>query len=302
VGPTCSGKTKLGLLLAEKFNTEIISADSRQVYKKIDIGTAKPSKEELKKVKHHFISELQLDQKFDASYFEKTSEKIIDNLLNNNRIPLVVGGSGLYIRALIDGIVDSTQNDEELRYELLELRRRFGNEYLYNELKKIDPKSAENMLPQNWKRVMRAIEVYRLSGEPIWKHHLTQQKKNKYNFYQVGLMWEREMLYLNINLRVMKMFTDGLVEEVKGILSEGYSKDLNSLNTVGYKEVIDYLDGKISLEEAIVLVKRNTRRYAKRQMTWFNADKRIVWYKIENFNQLTDLAKQIEKDLHERQN
>lgn len=302
VGPTCSGKTKLSLILAEKFKTEIISADSRQVYKKINIGTAKPTDKELKKVKHHFISELDLDQKFDANDFEKKSELIITNLLNNNKIPIVVGGSGLYIRALIDGITDSVGTDEEVRAELHELRQKFGNEYLYNELKNVDPKSANNMLPQNWKRVMRALEVYKVTGNPIWKHHLSQPKKEKFNFVQIGLMWAREDLYFNINKRVDWMFENGLVEEVKAILAEGYSKNLNSLNTVGYKEVIEYLDRKILLEQAIELVKRNTRRYAKRQMTWFNADKRIHWHKIENPNQLSVLAKQIEKEFYEREN
>lgn len=302
VGPTCSGKTSLSLILAKNLNTEIISADSRQVYKKIDIGTAKPAKDQLINVKHHFIDELNLDEEFNASYFEKKAEIILSILLNNNKIPIVVGGSGLYIKALVDGITETADTDEKIRKELLEIKKNYGLEYLYKELQKVDPQSASSMLPQNWKRVIRALEVFKLTGKPIWQHHLTQNPKKKFDFYQVGLLWEREKLYQNINDRVDKMFNDGLVEEVKKILSEGYSKKLNSLNTVGYKEVINYLDGRITLDQAIELVKRNTRRYAKRQMTWFNADKRIHWYKIESLNQITDLAKQIEKDLNERKN
>lgn len=301
-GPTCSGKTNLSIILAESLKTEIISADSRQVYKKIDIGTAKPTKDQLEKIKHHFISELNLDEKFDASYFEKKAEKIIANLLYHSKIPIVTGGSGLYIKALVDGITDTAETNESLRNELLEMKRNFGIEYLFNELKKVDPRSANGMLPQNWKRVMRALEVIKLTGKPIWQHHSAQNPKRKFDFFQVGLLWERDKLYENINNRVNKMFEEGLVEEVKGILAEGYSKKLNSLNTVGYKEVINYLEGIITFDQTIELVKRNTRRYAKRQMTWFNADKRIHWYKIKSLNQLTEIAKQIEKDLDERKN
>jgi len=243
LGPTCSGKTNLSLKLSQIISSEIISADSRQIYKLLDIGTAKPTKEQLQKVPHHLVDFLDPSENYDASKFEKDAEKIINQIQEKNKTPIVVGGSGLYIKALIDGIFDTDVKDEEYRKELHQKRKEFGNEYLYEELKKVDPTSAEKMLPQNWKRVMRALEVFHTTGEPIWKHHQKQsaQKSKKYNFIQFGLNWKREILYKNIDHRVDWMIEIGLVDEVKNILNKGYAKNLNSLNTVGYKEIIQYL-------------------------------------------------------------
>ena len=302
VGPTCSGKTKLSLLLAKLLNVEIISADSRQIYKKMNIGTAKPSFEDLSDVKHYFIDELEPNEDFNASKFEQKADEIIKKILLGNKIPIVVGGSGLYIKALIDGISESIESSSVLRRELLDIRNKYGNEYLYNELKKIDPESSKKMLPQNWKRVLRALEVFKLTGKPIWQHHSQQKNKEVFQFHQIGLLWDRNVLYKNIENRVDEMFSNGLITEVNKILFENYSKNINSLNTVGYKEVIDYLDGKITLPRAIELVKRNTRRYAKRQMTWFNADKRIKWYPINGSRDLELLANNIAKEINEGKN
>ena len=295
VGPTCSGKTNLSLKLAELVPSEIISADSRQIYKLLDIGTAKPSEEELKKVHHHLIDFLDPSENYDVSIFEKDSEKIIELIHKKNKIPIVVGGSGLYIKALFDGIFETADKDEEYRKELLQKRKDFGNEFLYEELKKADPMSASKMLPQNWKRVMRALEVFHSTGEPIWKHHQNQasSKEKKYLFKQFGLNWERNILYENINQRVDMMIENGLIDEVKNILNMDYDKSLNSLNTVGYKEIIQYLDGIISLEKAIELIKRNTRHYAKRQMTWFRKDKRIYWFDVSELYELDGIAEKI---------
>jgi tRNA dimethylallyltransferase len=300
VGPTCSGKTKLSIKLAELLKTEIISADSRQIYKQTNIGTAKPSNIELKKIKHYLVNELNLDEDFNASKFAEQAKTIIDDIHSRNKIPIVAGGSGLYIKALIDGISDSAATNDDLRAKYLDLRRNFGNDYLYKELKKVDPDSASKMLPQNWKRVMRALEVFELTGKPIWYHHLKQERINNFDFKQYGLLWDREQLYKNIELRVDAMIENGLVKEVENILNSGYSKSLNALNTVGYKELIQYLDNEISLDYAIKLIKRNTRRYAKRQMTWFNSDKRIRWKKINNQQDLDYLANQIKKELDEK--
>lgn len=302
VGPTCSGKTKLSLLLAKLLNVEIISADSRQIYKKMNIGTAKPSFEDLSNVKHYFIDELEPDEDFNASKFEQKADEIIKKILLGNKIPIVVGGSGLYIKALIDGISESIESSSVLRRELLDIRNKYGNEYLYNELKKIDPESSKKMLPQNWKRVLRALEVFKLTGKPIWQHYSQQKNKEVFQFHQIGLLWDRNVLYKNIENRVDEMFSNGLITEVNKILSGSHSKNINSLNTVGYKEVIDYFDGNISLHRAIELVKRNTRRYAKRQMTWFNADKRIKWYPINGSRDLELLANNIVKEINERKN
>lgn len=289
-GPTCSGKTDVGIRLAQKINGEIISADSRQVYKHLTIGTAKPSREELEKVKHHFIDELEPDVEFNASKFEIEAIQKINKIFNDGKIPIVVGGSGLYIKALVDGIMNSVDTDSDYRNELYELREKFGNDYLYEQLKQVDPKSAEEMLPQNWKRVIRSLEVFHLTGEPIWKHHAEFERKLDFEFLQFGLEWERETLYQNINSRVDEMIEKGLVEEVKEILSLGFSKELYALNTVGYKEIISFLNEEIDLERAIELIKRNTRRYAKKQMTWFRGDSRINWVKMESKNETEKVA------------
>lgn len=295
VGPTCSGKTNLSLKLSQLIPAEIISADSRQIYKYLDVGTAKPNKQDLEKVLHHLIDFLDPSENYDISIFEKDAERIIDQIDKKNKTPIVVGGSGLYIKALIDGIFDTAGKDEEYRSELLQKRKQFGNEFLYNELKKVDSVSADKMLSQNWKRVMRALEVYHTTGEPIWKHHQKQstQKEKKYLFKQYGLNWDRNVLYENINKRVEAMIEKGFVHEVKNILEKGYDKNLNSLNTVGYKEIIQYLNGSISLKRAIELIKRNTRHYAKRQMTWFRKDKKICWFDVKDYKDLDSIAKTI---------
>jgi len=297
VGPTCSGKTYLSLKLAQLIPAEIISADSRQIYKLLHIGTAKPSRNQLEKVPHHLIDILDPSENYDASLFEKDAEKVIEEIFKKNKTPIVVGGSGLYIKALIDGIFDTADKDEEYRLELHQKRKEFGNEFLYEELKKIDPKSAAKMLPQNWKRVMRALEVFHTTGEQIWKHHQKQstEKEKKYLFSQFGLNWERKTLYENIDKRVDEMIENGFVDEVKNVLSKGYDKNLNSLNTVGYKEIIQYLEKEISLERAIELVKRNTRHYAKRQMTWFKKDERIQWFEVYDFYEIDQAADKIIK-------
>ncbi|MBT8385853.1 MAG: tRNA (adenosine(37)-N6)-dimethylallyltransferase MiaA [Ignavibacteria bacterium] len=293
VGPTCSGKTQLGIMLAKILNGEIISADSRQFYKKLNIGTAKPNERQLAEVNHHFINFLEPAEVYNVSDFEKQADDVIEDLFSKSLIPIIVGGSGLYIKALVDGIFNTVDKDFEYREKLLNFKNQFGNEYIYNLLKKTDPVSAEKMLPQNWKRVMRALEVYHLSGEPIWKHQQRQKKEKNYSFTQFGLNPNREILYNNINDRVDKMIDDGLVNEVKTLLAEGYTKELNSLNTVGYKEMISYLNMEITLERAIELIKRNTRRYAKRQMTWFRKDTRIKWFNVDEQSELENISKKI---------
>lgn len=281
-GPTCSGKTSLSIGLAKKIGSEIISADSRQIYKYLNIGSAKPSHEELAEVKHYLIDCLEPDETYNASRFESDAIKITGDIFSKGKVPIVAGGAGLYIKALVDGIFNSADTDEELRINYLEKKKNLGNEYLYEELKKVDPESASKMLPQNWKRVIRALEVFHLTGKPIWKHQEAYKRDAEYNFIQFGLNWNREALYYRIERRVDKMIEEGLVEETKKILSSGFSKELNSLNTVGYKEIISYLENEITLERAVELIKRNTRRFAKRQMTWFRGDKRINWIDIND--------------------
>ena len=297
VGPTCSGKTEVAISVAEKFPSEIISADSRQVYKYLTIGTAKPTPEEIQKVEHHFVDFLNPDENYNVSKFEKDVLKKIDKLHKNNKIPIVVGGSGLYIRAVVDGIFDIVDTDEDYRTKLMEEKEKYGNEFLYEKLKKVDSKSVENLIPQNWKRIIRALEVYKLTGEPIWKLQKEYKRETNLNFIQYGLNWERETLYKNIELRVDKMIEAGLVIEVERILQLGYNKNINALNTVGYKEIIEYLDGKITLPRAIELIKRNTRRYAKRQLTWFRKDKRIKWFDVKSKNDFPKITQSILSDI-----
>lgn len=291
-GPTCSGKTSLGILLAERLNSEIISADSRQIYRYLNIGTAKPDKVLLKKTKHHFIDILDPDEDYNVSWFENGALEIITRLIANNKIPIAAGGSGLYIKALVDGIFDTVETDCEYRKELLEKKKRYGNEFLYDELRKVDPEGADKMLQQNWKRVIRALEVYHLTGKPIGEHHSEYKRETKLKFVQYGLRWEREVLYKNIEKRIDEMIKQGLVDETKSLI-EKYDSNLNSLNTVGYKEIISYLKKEVTLDRAIDLIKRNTRRYAKRQLTWFRADDRIVWFDVASYKDLETIAGKI---------
>ncbi|HMU42349.1 MAG TPA: tRNA (adenosine(37)-N6)-dimethylallyltransferase MiaA [Ignavibacteriaceae bacterium] len=292
-GPTCSGKSSLGFLLAKKLNSEIISADSRQVYKYLNIGTAKPDAKILSEIKHHFIDKLDPTEEFNVSKFEKSSLNIFKELFNVHKKPIVVGGSGLYVRALVDGLFEIEDNDEEYRKHLSDLRKNNGNEFLYEKLMSIDPDAAARMLPQNWKRVMRALEVHHITGRKISDLHKEYEREVNIKFFQFALDWERNILYERINNRVDEMIRNGLVKEVKSILEKGFSKELNALNTVGYKEIIMYLKNEITLERAIELIKRNTRHFAKRQLTWFNADKRIYWFKINSENQLNEISNSI---------
>ncbi len=284
VGPTCSGKTSLSIELAERMEIEIISADSRQFYKYLNIGTAKPSNKDLEIIPHHFINSLEPDESYNASRFENEALSIIGSIFERKKIPVVVGGSGLYIKALIDGIFDEVDVDFEYRNELIEKKNKLGIDYLYSELSKVDPESAVKMLPQNWKRIIRALEVYHLTGNTISVHQKAHKRKIDFKFVQFGLNWERSILYKNIEKRVNDMISLGLLEETKSILNMGFSKNLNSLNTVGYKEIISFLNGNNSFENAVELIKRNTRRLAKRQLTWFRADNRIIWLNNNNLN------------------
>jgi len=296
VGPTCSGKTSLGIRLAEMLNGEIISADSRQIYKLLDIGTAKPTSKELQECKHHFINKLNPDRDFNVSMFELDGLKTINRIFLKEKYPIVVGGSGLYVKALVDGIFNSVDADEEFRKSLLKLREKYGNEHLYKELEKVDPESAVKMKPSNWKRVIRALEVYHITGKRIGDLQKKHKRNDEYIFEQHGLSWNRDILYQNIEMRVNHMIENGLIEEVKNILNKGYDKGLNSLNTVGYKEIIAFLDEEITLERAIELIKRNTRRFAKRQMTWFRKDERIIWHKVEKESDLNQIANTVAVD------
>lgn len=292
VGPTCSGKSLLAIKIAEKLNGEIVSADSRQIYKYMDIGTAKPTQDQLQKIKHHFIDELYPDQEFSAGEYSKQARERIEMIFKQKKIPIVVGGSGLYIEALIDGIFDSPPVDKNIRKRLYELYHEVGAEAMLGKLRKIDPMSAERMTTTNIRRIIRALEVYELTGLPISE---LQKRRVPADFMpvQIGLNWRRDKLYERINKRVDDMVSSGLIDEVRRILDMGYSYKLNALQTVGYKEVINYLWRKISFVEMVEVIKRNTRRYAKRQLTWFRHDSKIRWIDVESEDEIDHLKEKI---------
>lgn len=297
IGATASGKSEVAFELAKILKSEIISADSRQFYRELNIGTAKPHEHWLKSVKHHFIDNLSISDDYNVYQFRTEAMNIVNSLHRKNIIPVIVGGSGLYIRALVKGIIEHDAVDEKIKNELLAKKKEFGSEFLYEELKKVDARSAETMLPQNWKRVIRALEVFYQTGKPIWMHFEEQESKSKIKFIQFGLNWERKQLYERINNRVDEMIATGLVDEVRYLMKKYPVFELNSLNTVGYKEIFQYLKNEIDLTEAIRLIKRNTRHYAKRQITWFKKDEFVNWIDCNEKFSAKVIAKQIASDL-----
>jgi tRNA dimethylallyltransferase len=302
VGPTASGKTALSILLAEKLSGEIISADSRQIYCYLDIGTAKPAPEELKRAAHHFINILNPDQFYNAGEYGTQARAKIEELLKQNNQPILVGGSGLYVRAVIDGFFEGPGKNSEVREQLETEARTLGSEILFERLKKIDPISAAKMDATKVRRFIRALEVYYTTGKPISDLHLIQKIKIPFEALQFGLEWERKALYRRIERRVDEMIENGLVEEVRGLIVKGYSRDANALNTVGYKEVFDFLDGKTTKDEMIQLIKKNTRHFAKRQLTWFRADKRIRWIPINDETDWSEITELIQKEFRSAHN
>ncbi len=293
VGPTASGKTSISIELAKLLGGEIISADSRQIYKHLDIGTAKPSSRQLSSVKHHFVDMLLPDQDFNAGEFGEQGRRVIDDIFERKKTPVVVGGSGLYIQSLIDGFFDGPAADREFR-EAMEKKISDGRiDELIAELRRVDPMSAERIDLTKSRRIIRALEVFHATGKPISVHH--SESKIKINFTPVlfGLQWERNQLYQRIDQRCEEMIESALLKEVEGLKSNGYTPALNALNTVGYSEAFDYLEGIISFEEFIRLFKQNSRRYAKRQMTWFRRDQHVSWMKMSAEISPCDMAKRI---------
>lgn len=277
LGPTASGKTDISIEIANKLNAEIISADSRQVYKHIQIAVCAPEYSELLAVKHHFINEYELNEEFNAGLFAKKSKQIIKDAISKQKNVLVVGGSGLYIKSLVDGFYDEEINNSEIRKFLNERLEKEGRESLYLELMKVDRETALKMDSSKFRRVIRALEVFYSSGKKISELHKLNVKPD-FDAVQIGLFTERKVLYERINLRAESLISKGLIEEVQTLKNIGLSYDsYNSLNTVGVKEVFQFLDGNYDMKTMVDMIKQNTRRYAKRQMTWFNADKRIQW-------------------------
>ncbi len=299
VGPTGSGKTPVSLLLATLLNGEIVSADSRQIYRFMNIGTAKPEPAELLRIKHHLIDEVEPDKDLNAAEYARKGRTIITNIFERGKTPIVVGGSGLYVRALVDGLFEGPGADRDIRKELYERLSREGKESLYQELYRVDPKSATRMTPENSRRVVRALEVYYLTGVPISRHHELQDRKAEFDAEFFGLHWVRRELYDRIDRRVERMISRGIVEEVIELRNRGYDQTLHAVQTVGYIEVFDHLEGKTTKEEMVELIKRNSRRYAKRQLTWFRKDKRVRWIHIENESEFSAVANTIVRKFQE---
>lgn len=278
-GPTAVGKTKLSIALAKAVNGEIISADSMQVYKYMDIGTAKIMPEEMDGVPHHLVDMLSPEEDFNIVLFQKMAKKAMEEIYAKGKIPILVGGTGFYIQAVLYDIdFTESEEDSEYREQLWEIARKEGEEVLHNMLRECDPKAAEEIHQNNVKRVIRALEFYKSTGTRISEHNEEQrQKEAPYNFLYLVLNQDRAVLYDHIEKRIDIMVEQGLIEEVQKLKGMGCHRDMVSMKGLGYKEILAYLEGETTLEEAIDILKRDTRRFAKRQLTWFRREKEPVW-------------------------
>ncbi len=282
-GPTAIGKTTLAISLAKHFKTEIISADSRQFYREMNIGTAKPSAVELKEVKHHLINSHSVLDQFNAGDFEKESIELINKLFLDHDQVIMAGGSGLFINAVSHGFDQLPIATDEIRTYLNTILNENGITFLQDRLKKIDPVYYKEVDIFNPQRIIRALEVFESSGKTFSSLRTNIKKQRPFNIVKIGLNTDRNLLYERINLRVDQMIKDGLIEEVEGLKSY---RHLNPLNTVGYSEIFNYIEGKSTREEAIEKIKQNTRRFAKRQITWFNKSEDINWFKPDEFDSI----------------
>jgi tRNA dimethylallyltransferase len=294
-GPTAVGKTDISIEVAQRLQGEIVSCDSMQVYKYMDIGTAKPSAYEREIVPHHLIDVVTPDIDFNVARFQELAEAAISDITSRGRIPVLVGGTGLYIKAVVDGFLFPWEGaSKEIRESLEEEAAKKGSAALYARLEEVDRPAARKIHPNDARRIIRALEVYITTGRPIsemWREGRRKKRARFDRLVMVGLVRERPALYERINRRCDKMIELGLVEETRQLLDRGYGKTLTSGQALGYKEIVPYLKGECSLEEAVELIKRDTRRYAKRQLTWFRADPRIEWLDIGLFESKEDAAR-----------
>ena len=280
VGPTASGKTKLSIDIANLYDAEILSADSRQFYKELEVGTAKPNKVELSQVKHHFINNLSIHDNYSAGKYKTEVDSVLINYFKKNNYAVLVGGSGLFIDVVCNGIDDIPKVPNEVRNKVREYYKINGLNYIQNLLKKYDKKHYNVIDLSNPQRILRALEVCIYTKKPFSSFLIKKQQKNNFHLIKIGLNPPREMLYENINSRVDLMIKNGLIDEALNLVD---FRNLNSLQTVGYNELFDCFDNKISEKEAIDLIKRNTKKYAKKQITWFKRDRDIKWFeKIDN--------------------
>lgn len=293
VGPTAIGKTALAIKLAHHFGTEIISSDSRQFFKEMSIGTAVPSKEELSEAVHHFIQHKSIFESYSVGDFERDTIKFLENFYKKNSIIIMVGGSGLYSNAVLYGLDEFPDISQQIREDLNSEYKNKGIEFLQKKLQQLDPQHYENVDIYNPQRIIRALEVCIGTGK-AYSSFLNKKKKDRFfSFIQIGLIAEREAMYNRINLRVEKMLENGLFKEVQSLYKY---KNLNALQTVGYREFFDFLDSKINFNQAIELTKMNTRRFAKRQLTWYNKQTDIQWFDYKT--NLTEIVNYINSKLN----
>jgi tRNA dimethylallyltransferase len=281
LGPTAIGKSKLGIEIARRVGGDIVSADSLQVYRYLDIGTAKPTREERQQIPHHLIDIVNPDEEFNAGLYRRYAREVIKELHRNARRVIVVGGTYLYVRVLLYGIVEGISADSNIREHLRSLKSRYGLSCVYSMLKSVDPESAGRIHPNDYVRIERALEVYYLTGRrmsELQKEH--GFRESEYHVLKIGLFENKEVLKDKINKRVEKMLKGGFVEEVRMLREMGFNRELKPMQSIGYKQINRYLDGEITLEEAVELIKRDTRRFAKRQMTWLRRDGDIEWYSL----------------------
>ncbi|MBR5510013.1 MAG: tRNA (adenosine(37)-N6)-dimethylallyltransferase MiaA [Lachnospiraceae bacterium] len=283
-GPTAVGKTKLSIALAKAIGGEIISADSMQVYKYMDIGSAKIRREEMQGVSHFLVDELEPSEEFHVVRFQQMAKAAMEEIRSRGHIPILVGGTGFYIQAIVNNI-DFTENEASpYRQELERLAAEKGADYLHEELKKVDPESAEAIHANNVKRVIRALEFYQLTGRKISEHNEEQKKRQSpYNFAYFVLNDDRARLYARIEQRIDEMLQEGLVEEVTRLKEMSYHRGMVSMQGLGYKEILAFLDGECTLQEAVEILKRDTRHFAKRQITWFKREREVIWLNKENY-------------------
>lgn len=284
-GPTAVGKTELSISLAKAVNGEIISADSMQVYKYMDIGSAKVTKEEMDGVKHYLIDELEPDEEFNVVKFQQYAKRYMKEIYDKGKIPILVGGTGFYIQAILYDIdFTDTMEDSAYRRELEALSLEKGAKYIHNMLWEVDEASACQIHYNNIKRVIRALEYYKQTGQCISKHNEEQRtKESPYQFAYFVLNDDRLVLYDRINTRIDQMLSNGLIQEVQTLKEKGYTKDMVSMQGLGYKEILSYLDEELSFEEAIYILKRDTRHFAKRQLTWFKRESDVIWLNLPEF-------------------
>lgn len=284
-GPTAVGKTALSLELARAVNGEIISADSMQVYRGMDIGSAKVSPEEMQGIPHHLVDILKPEEPFDVFRFQQLAKQAAEDIWARKKIPIVAGGTGFYIQALIYDIDFTEESDGEIRRELEKLGEVQGARYMHELLREIDPDSADEIHENNRKRVIRAIEFFRLTGKRISEHNRQErERQSPYDSFYYVLNTDRERVYARIDERVDRMIENGLVDEVRRLKSEGCTRDMVSMQGLGYKEILDYLDGAVTLDEAVRIIKRDTRHFAKRQITWFKREKDVRWLNLWEFH------------------